>query len=601
MELKRHYINLVRRWIWLLLLAPLSASVTSYWVSNQQPTVYEAQARLVVGPGVDSPNPDLNALRTGGQLMQTYTKLVTTRPVLKSVIDDLNLPIASESLDQMITVKADSETQILTIRARDGDPDQAVAIANTLADKLVGLSPAGPNSAENELKVQLRSEVAKLQNFIDDTEARIKQLDTERQAAANAKPDPIAQSIIASTEARIKQLEAQLQTEPDVETQRLLLDQIALERNRLFDAQRVDQENQRLIIDQLSQERTRLTEAQRTLALLHTSLQNTFTNQVKIVEPAIAAVAVGSQLRLKVLLAGLSGLILALAIALIFEFVDDTLETVEDLAQAAGIPILSTIARYKVPRGAGREGLVVEALPESLAAEDYRMLGAKLRYSSDNRALRSVLISSSQTDDDTAETASNLAITLVQTGSRVVLVDANLRRPMLGKLFDLDNSRGLTDILTSRAKRPEVVPVSWAPGLSVLPSGSVSSNSFQLLASPRMVELVKQLESLADMVIIVAPPLLSFAGSLILASRVDGVIIVARGGKSRREALNSTVENLRSLGAHIVGTILHNSRQSGVPFVPSLPVPPVPTPNGQVASDEPLSRPLDDVEYLKGV
>lgn len=598
MDLKHHYLNLVRRWIWLLILAPLSASVTSYYVSNQQPTVYSSQVRLIVGPGVDSPNPDLNALRAGGQLMQTYTKLATTRPVLQTVIDDLGLSREPDELERAISVKADSETQILTIRAYDGNPERAVLVANALADTLIRLSPSGPESTENQLKAQMRAEMAKLEEFIAETESRIRQLEAELQAAAAAEPDPIAQSIIDSTQTRIKQLETELQAASDIETQRLILDQIALERNRLFDAQRIDREHQRLIIDQLTQERTRLVEAQRTLSVLHTGLQSTFTNQVKVIEPAVSATPIVTQLRLKVLVAAMSGLILALATVLIFEYFNDKLETTESLAQVAATPVLGSIAKHKALRGTGRDGLVVPALPQSPAAEDYRMLGTKLLFASDHRSLHSVLISGLEADDDVGEIAANLALTIAQTGKHVVLVDVDLRRPTLAHLFGINGRHGLVEMLTDPSRLPEFASVEWAPGLSILLTGEYSSTPFELLASPRMSDLVKQLESRADVVIIAAPPLLSFAESLILASRVDGVVLVAYRGKARRDTVRAAIGQLHSLGAHLIGTVLHRGRQVNLRLIPSLPRR---SANDKPDPEQPRTRQIDDIKYVKGV
>ena len=358
MELNPSYVfNTVRRWIVLLLLATVIAGAASYWFSKQQPSMYHAKVRLIVGPGLNSPNPDLNALRTGGQLMQTYAELARTRPVLQAVIDDLGLATVPDRLDDYIDVKADDETQILTISAFDGDPVQASAIANAVAGMLVRLSPTGTGDAEAQRKAQIQSEAERLQGTIISTEARVEQLEADLKAAAEAGPDPVAQAIIESTEARIKQLEAELQSVSDVETQRLLLDQIAVERNRLFDAQRIDTEKQRVIRDQIEQERTRLFDAHRTLAQLYQSLTESSTNQVRIIEPAVTGRRVASQTRLKVLVASMAGLVVAVAIAFFFEFFDDALRSAEDLTQVAGVPVLGTITQYKKRDGNCRERL----------------------------------------------------------------------------------------------------------------------------------------------------------------------------------------------------------------------------------------------------
>jgi capsular exopolysaccharide synthesis family protein len=202
--------------------------------------------------------------------------------------------------------------------------------------------------------------------------------------------------------------------------------------------------------------------------------------------------------------------------------------------------------------------------PSSPAAENYRMLGTKLLHSGDYRTLRSVLLSTAGPSGDTGELAANLAVVLAQTGSRVVLVDANLHHPTIGQLFNASGRTGLTDILTGQAAELELTPVEWAPGLSILPSGSVTYDSFALLASPRMAQLLGQLEKMADMVIVVASPVLSFADSLFLTTNVDGVILVARSGKTQGDMIHSAVASLRLVGAAILGTVLLNSRRGSV-------------------------------------
>lgn len=517
------YFNIVRRWLWLLALATLVAGTTTYWLSSQEATVYQAKARLIVGPGIDSPNPDLNELRTGAQLMQTYAELATMQPVLQAVVDDLKLDTALNKLNDQITVKVNKEAQILSISVQDEDPNRATSIANTLADMLVRLSPSNPNSSQAKLQEQIRAQAKKLETSV------------------------------ATSEAIIEKLEAEFQATTDAERQRVLM-------------------------DQLSQERTRLSETHRTLALLYDSLQQSSINQVQIVELASFGKPMASQLRLKVIIGAIAGLVLGGVIALAFEYLNNAIGTAEELARTTSIPLLGAIARHKKLRGSGHEQLVVQALPQSKASENYRMLGTKLlaKYRAEaahyrvlagtgleelpagnHHSLRSLLISGSQMEDDPSVVAANLALVLSQTDLRVVLVDAYLHHPTIGQLFDLDDPVGLTGTFTNESRTPKPTPVDWAPGLSILPSGLAPSNPFELLASSRMADLIEELESQADLVIIAGSPLLSFADGLIMASRVDGVVVVAHSGKTNLEVLGEAVESLRALETHIIGTILN--------------------------------------------
>jgi capsular exopolysaccharide synthesis family protein len=501
----------------------------AYWLVSQQPVVYSASARLLVGPGIDSPNPDIAALRTGGQLMQTYAELTQTTPFLQSIIDELRINLSPKDLSAMMDVKTNQETQILSINVTSGNASQAVAIANTAAKALVNQSPSGEGSQSAKMREQTLDQIARIEQ------------------------------IISSSESTIKTLEIDLQNETDVN-------------------------KQRVITEQLTEERKRQSDALNSITLLNESLQSTPTNQVKIIEAALSADQVLSQLRLKVLIASLAGLLLGLLVVLGYEFIDDTIHTPEEILEQTNLPVLSVIARHRSLHGSGPARLVVEALPESSAAENYRMLGTKLlskfkarsspfnvisdqadnttdklSSANDNGALHSILVGSSQRSDDTSEVVTNLAVVLAQTGNRVILVDANLHHPTIGEIFGIESRSSLTDLLTNPLKEAELATVSWETNLSILTSGSETSNPFELLASTRMAELIHDFEKKADIVIIAAEPLLSFASSLTLASRVDGVIVVACSGRTRRVMLGDLVESLRSLDINLLGTVLEQN------------------------------------------
>jgi capsular exopolysaccharide synthesis family protein len=298
-----------------------------------------------------------------------------------------------------------------------------------------------------------------------------------------------------------------------------------------------------------------------------------------------------SNLYLLVLLAGLASLILTVAIIFAFEYFSDAIKRPEELIRASDIPLLGTIAKHKSLSGQGRERLVVQALPGSRTAENYRMLGSKIllsRYTEKNptgsggteeqdlqppeqvsdstsHPLRSILLSSIQTRDDISEIVANLAVVLAQTGQRVILIDAYLHRPTIGQRFNIvGDEEGLTAVIGGWVSKAKPIQVSWLPNLSILPSGPIPMNPFELLASNRMATLIHEMESHADIVLIAASPLLSFADSLILASRTDGVVIVVRSGTSSGDMVRDTVESLRSLNAHTIGAIFDYNRSTDV-------------------------------------
>ena len=543
----QQYLSIIKRWFWILIIASLITGTTAYTVAKAQPPVYETSALLIVGPGIDSLSPDLNDLRAAAQLMQSYAEIATTKPILEGIIHELNLSMSPGALARDINIRADETTQILTIRVEGGDAVQVANIANVVATTLVRMSPSGINGSESQLKNQVRTQIDKLEQESARIETMIVELDKDLQAAGHI-------------------------TE------------------------------KHLIADQISQERNNLADARRTLASLYQSLQGSYTNQVKIIEAASIGEPLDSGLSLTVLMGTIAGLIMGLAIALAFEYFKGTIDTVEELGHVTSVPNLCVLPKYKALNGSGPKRLVVLANPGSRAAETYRTLGSKLLFSKREtppessyaivkhddgnelltsnmfKPLRSVLISGTFVDDDTSEVAANLAVVLAQMRYKVILVDAHLHRPNIGKIFGVSTQDGVAGTLNLRATKPigtqimrsikpELVPIEWAHNLSVLPSGPVSSDPFELLVSAHMTELIKELENQADIVLISAPPLLSFAESLFLASHMEGVILSVRSGRTRRSTLTSIVESLRSLHIPITGTILdHNSlRKTALP------------------------------------
>ncbi|MGB3714091.1 MAG: hypothetical protein WA996_06645, partial [Candidatus Promineifilaceae bacterium] len=382
------------------------------------------------------------------------------------------------------------------------DPQRATAVANSLAGVILRLSPSGGESYAAVLNDQMREQATEIEQSTNDIDANIEELKADLDNAATS-------------------------------------------------------EEQRSILEQLSQERNRLAEGRSALTLLYSTLLDTFTNQVKIIEPAVTGNPVSRRLPILAFMAGMAGLIVALSVALVYEYLNNTVDTVEDLKTASDAPVLGTISSFRVAQhNHPDESLFVLDHPRSPAAEDFRRLGTKLSVSGDSPAIRSVLVSSIQESESAGEIAANLAIVLSQTGKRVILVDADLHHPTVDKLFGISGRFGLINALDDQSIPPELTAIEAAPGLSVLPSGPPPQDSFSRLASPRVDNLLHELDSQADVIVVAASPLPTFADSLLIASRVDGVVLVVRSGSIQEESVNDAVSSLKTVGAHLLGTVL---------------------------------------------
>jgi capsular exopolysaccharide synthesis family protein len=194
-------------------------------------------------------------------------------------------------------------------------------------------------------------------------------------------------------------------------------------------------------------------------------------------------------------------------------------------------------------------------------AESYRQLRTSVLLSTAGRAPKTLLITSSLPGEGKTTTAVNTAISLAQTGANVLIIDADMRRPRLRSIFDLPEKEGLSSILSSEMKPQDMLdaitrdPVS---DLHVLASGPIPPNPAELLGSDQMRKLLEVLGTRFTHIVIDSPPVSSFTDGVLIASMVDGVLLVVHGGKSSRGVVRRSRQLLRDVGAKIFGVVLNN-------------------------------------------
>ncbi len=199
--------------------------------------------------------------------------------------------------------------------------------------------------------------------------------------------------------------------------------------------------------------------------------------------------------------------------------------------------------------------------PRSPIAEAYRILRTNLEFSSLDRPLRLLLITSPGAEEGKSTVLANLGVVIAQAGKKVIMADCDLRRPSLHELFGLPGNIGLTNMIVDEEalKKPPLLETG-VENLWLLPSGPLPPNPAEVLASRRMEEVLKRLSSEADMVLLDAPPVVSVTDALILASKSDGVILVVRAGRTRREIALRAKELLEKVNARILGSVLTDAQ-----------------------------------------
>jgi capsular exopolysaccharide synthesis family protein len=260
------------------------------------------------------------------------------------------------------------------------------------------------------------------------------------------------------------------------------------------------------------------------------------------------------------------GLLVGLAIgvggAVLRETLDTTVKDPEQLQADLDLPVLGAIA---YDPDAPKRPLIVQADPRSSRAEAFRQLRTNLQFIDIDTAPRSIVVTSSIPEEGKTTTTINLALVLAQSGVRVLLVEADLRRPKMADYLGIEGAVGLTTVLIGQAEPRDAIQ-RWggtADGLDVLPSGLTPPNPSELLGSHGMADLLRTLEASYDLVVVDAPPLLPVTDAAVLSTITSGALVIARHGRIRREQIARAVSSLRAVDAHIYGVVLSMTPAKG--------------------------------------
>ena len=270
------------------------------------------------------------------------------------------------------------------------------------------------------------------------------------------------------------------------------------------------------------------------------------------------------------------GLAAGLGLALILEFLDRSIRTVEDIERLVDRPVLGVIPLVKMKGRQGRKlkrrPKVVEELDQSIShfsaihaaspvSEAFRSLRTSLNFSTAEGMPQVLMLTSSNVGEGKTTSAINLATVLAQNGSRVLLIDADLRKPRLHREFNCPRAPGLTNHIakprSGRRKDRDSIRSTHVPGLSILLAGDATPNPAEMLNSLRLVELVDDVRQSFDHIIIDSPPILGLADALILSRLADGVVLVVKAGKTTRENFKISLKRLGLANARMLGVVLN--------------------------------------------
>lgn len=538
MELLQYW-KIVRKWWWLMGLSTLLFGVAGIFYAQRQIPIYSTTTTMIINPAAPSallPYTDNYSVQS---LANTYTEFMRTNTFAQLVADQMGNVVPPGVILNSLSLRYVEGTQIFRITATYSDPMLTQLMANTVADTLIAENIARQRSqqqqAQNQMNGQAQNEIARL---------------TELQAVLQQE----AQYYSDRMSALENEINAVTATPRSEERDQRLLEL----RNELISSRSAR-------IDVLAS----LAQTQTTLATYANTSTTPIDTAVIIDRAPLPTVPQPGQRRQLIILGFLAGLMAGGGLAWLLEYINYTVRSPEELDNYYGIPTQGAIglsASYS-QRSEGSGTLVTLHEPRSPIAEAFRALRTSVRMANAVKPVRRLLVTSAGPSEGKTFIATNLAISLAQEGKRVILVDADLRRPQVHKAFSLSNEPGLTNwAVDANVVIEQVLRPTEVANLMVLTCGIIPPNPAELLGSERMTELIRAMDERADIVVYDSPPAATVTDAVILATQMDGVLQVVRAGATRIDLIQRCKTLLERVDVHILGPVLNGVRASDLGY-----------------------------------
>jgi tyrosine-protein kinase len=475
------------------------AIISSFIVVWRQPPIYQARATLVIGRAVYEANPSTNDLYLGQQLASFYADIGNRDVVSNATRKALGL----NGLPPY-NVHPLPNTQMLEIVVTDSIPKRAMAVANELANQLIKQSPTNQDSGQQSHQDFINQQLSQLEEGIKETNSELAKKQEELANLNSARQISDLQQQIGALNSKLGNLQA-------------------------------------------------------TYAALLSNTQQGAQNSLTLIESAsLPQVPIGPNKQMVVLLSALIAVAIAAGAAYLLEFLDNTVHGPDEITRLTGsetIGFLSDIGDEDF------KGIYVAKNPRSALAEAYRSLRTNLDFLGINKPLKSILVTSSGIGEGKTTVSANLATVLAQGGKKVAIIDADMRRPRLHKLFDFENTRGLSDIFLGKADIQDAITICGDEKIMVISAGNTPPNPTDLISSGRMDTILDILRESVDIVVVDGPPFL-MADAALLASKVDGVLLIVRYGHSLKAAVREVADQLEFLKVRVLGVVINSLPKS---------------------------------------
>lgn len=492
----RRYIYLLLSYKWSIILVTILFAVVIYIISSVAPPIYRATTLLLIDTRLSTETQDVNNIRASESLAQTYTQMLVSRPVLEQTLLDLDTDeIGLGRLRDLIEPRPVAGTQFLQIAVEHENPDLAADVANTAALVFIEQNQALQSAVYADVKDSLSGQM-------DEVREQLTEIDDEF-TALDVGADPVVRNQLESERTQLQQtLNTLLQSFNEID----------------------------------------LAEAESTSVVTH-------------YEKAVVPVAkVRPNENLNAIVGALVGFVLATAVIIGRDFLDDTIKRPDEAHRELNLRILGQVGHFE----ANNEPLIAYTKPRSPISEGFRDIRMGIRYASVDNPHKTILVTSPSPSEGKSTTAANIATVMAQGGRKTTLFDGDLRRPKVHHMFDLGNGDGLSGLFIEEDLNniERIIQPTKLDNLSAVVSGPLPPNPSELLDTKKARDILDAVGERCDAIVIDAPPLVNLTDALALAQYVDGVIIVFRVGHTQMALAKSAVERLRRVNANIIGAIL---------------------------------------------
>jgi capsular exopolysaccharide synthesis family protein len=521
------YWKIIRKRLWLLvLLMIVGGAATGYYVA-QQPSVYRSTTTLYLNPAAASSVINYASYDGLEALASTYTEFMKTRSFASRVSRELNGAVSEGQVIEAISTQYVVNTQFYRITATYIDPQLTQQLANTAAQALI---------AENIARQQAEQDQRQTQSQPDPERDRLVQVRTNLQQELD-----LYNGQIATLQSQLDRLKAASQSDAN-------------------DKQILDMQQQLINVHSLrTGVMSSLADTQATLISTSDMTQPTLDTAVVVDVAPLPEAPLPANLILQILIALLVSLSIGAAIAFLLEYLDYTVRTAEAMESVYGMPVQGVIGLAKKHgRGRGPGELVAIDAPHSPIAESFRALRTGVHVAGLVSPIRKLMVTSARPSEGKTFVAANLAISLAQTGARVILVDVDLRKPSQHYLFDMMLDPGFTNlVIDPHTQIDDVLQPTSVANLQVMTCGIIPPNPAELIGSQRAAEVIEQLAQQADIVIFDTPPAATVTDALVIAPRVDAVLQVVLSGATRIDVVRRCKTLLERSGARLLGPVLN--------------------------------------------